>query len=125
MARDTLRDIKEIRRRIGYPPPMTHDDAKTTLLARRAELTRNLLRIEDRLDDPVTKDWEDAATEREDDEMLEALGTVEQAELARIDAALGRIAKGTYGTCVKCGDPIREKRLMLLPETPFCAKCAA
>ena len=104
---------------------MTPEQARKTLLDRRAELTRRLGQIEDQLDDPAPKDWEDAATEAEDDQMLQTLGAVEQAEVARIDAALERIADGTWGTCVKCGEPIPEKRLELLPETPLCASCAA
>ncbi len=44
---------------------MTPDAAKDILLARRAELLGNLERIEDQLDDPMPKDWEDAASERQ------------------------------------------------------------
>ncbi len=104
---------------------MTPDEARDRLRARRDELTRHLAVIEDRLDDPSSRDWEDAATEAEDDQMLESLGQVERSEVQRIDAALGRIEDGTYGDCVKCGDPIAGKRLELLPETPHCAACAA
>ena len=46
------------------------------------------------------------------------------AEIARIDAALDRIDNGAYGECVNCGEKIAEKRLELLPDTPFCANCA-
>jgi RNA polymerase-binding transcription factor DksA len=104
---------------------MTPDQAKLALTERRTELTRHLAEIEDRLDDPSPKDWEDAATEAEDDQMLESLGAVERAEVARIDAALARIEDGAYGECVTCGEPIAEKRLAILPETPHCARCAA
>ncbi len=104
---------------------MTPEKAREVLLERRAELARRLAQIEDRLDDPAPKDWEDAATEAEDEQMLEALGQQEQAEVARIDAALARVDQGTWGECVKCGEPIAEKRLELLPETPHCARCAA
>ncbi len=103
---------------------MTPEKARETLLARRAELTQHLGQIEDRLDDPTPKDWEDAATEAEDDQVLESLGSFERAEVRRIDAALQRIDDGVYGECVKCGEPIAEKRLELLPETPHCAACA-
>ena len=103
---------------------MTPDAAKDILLARRAELLGNLARIEDQLDDPVPKDWEDAASERQGDEVLTALGQSDQAEIRRIDAALARIATGEYGDCVQCGNPIAERRLQLLPDTPFCANCS-
>ena len=103
---------------------MTPDAAKDILLARRAELLGNLERIEDQLDDPMPKDWEDAASERQGDEVLTALGQSDRAESRRIDAALARIAAGDYGDCVKCGNPIAEKRLELLPDTPLCANCS-
>ena len=103
---------------------MTPEAAREILLARRAELLGNLERIEDQLDDPMPKDWEDAASERQGDEVLTALGHSDRAEIRRIDAALARIAAGEYGDCVQCGNPIAEKRLQLLPDTPFCANCS-
>lgn len=47
------------------------------------------------------------------------------AELLRIDQALARIADGSFGECVVCGDPIAPKRLDLAPATPTCLACAA
>lgn len=43
-------------------------------MARLKELDMRLHAIEDQLDDPKAKDWEEAATEREGDEVLEKLG---------------------------------------------------
>lgn len=103
---------------------MTPEAAREALLARRAELLGNIARIEDQLDDPVPRDWEDAASERQGDEVLTALGQSDRAEIRRIDAALARIEAGEYGDCVRCGNPIAEKRLQLLPDTPFCANCS-
>jgi RNA polymerase-binding transcription factor DksA len=103
---------------------MTPEAAREILLARRAELLGNIARIEDQLDDPVPRDWEDAASERQGDEVLTALGQSDRAEIRRIDAALARVDAGEYGDCVKCGNPIADKRLELLPDTPFCANCS-
>ena len=97
---------------------------KDKLLARRAEIVGDLTEIEDQLEETPTKDWEDQAAERQGDEVLEALGNKEADELKRIDAALDRIEKGTYGICAKCGEPISEARLELLPATPLCKNCA-
>lgn len=99
-------------------------DQKEKLLARRAEITGDLLRIEDALDDTPSKDWEDRSAERQGDEVLEARGNQELDELRRIDAALDRVAQGTYGICAKCGEQISDERLALLPATPFCKRCA-
>ena len=68
---------------------------KTLLLDRRAELTGDLSKIEDSLDDPLPKDWEDRASERQGDEVLEALGKADLDEIRRIDAALGRNDDGS------------------------------
>ena len=101
-----------------------HAAARASLTARRRELTQDLAEIEDALDDPAPKDWEDAAVERQGDEVLEALGSHDLAELRQIDAALARIEAGTYGTCVRCGNDIAEARLLALPATPLCIRCA-
>ena len=103
---------------------MTDMQRKAQLEARVAELTARLTKIDAELDAPAPQDWEDHATEREADEVLETMGISGQHELGRIAAALDRIANGTYGTCVKCGDDIAQLRLDLLPDTPFCARCA-
>lgn len=102
--------------------PDTH--RKAQLEARVAELTARLTGIDAELDQPAPKDWEDLASEREGDEVLEGMGLSGQQELRQIAAALDRLAKGTYGICTKCGDDIASARLDLLPDTPFCAQCA-
>lgn len=103
---------------------MTWDSQLRILQARRAELTGDLSEIEHALDAPMPKDWEDRASERQGDEVLEALGQVELAELKKIDAALARIADGRYGTCLKCGEQISEARLNAVPEAALCKRCA-
>lgn len=98
---------------------------KRQLLARMAELDARFANIEAELDSHGDiKDWEDAATEHEEDEVLEGIGRSGQQELARIKAALRRIDAGDYGYCTTCGEKISEERLDLLPDTPFCRNCA-
>ena len=46
-------------------------------------------------------------------------------ELVRIDAALQRIADGSYGECLMCEEPIAEKRLEFDPSIATCIDCAA
>ncbi|TFL18792.1 TraR/DksA family transcriptional regulator [Jannaschia formosa] len=100
-------------------------DARTRLLARRKELTGDIARIEDELDDPAPQDWDDAASERQGDEVLEALEVHDRNELRAIDAALARIEEGTYGDCAKCGEPISAERLEAVPTAALCRSCAA
>lgn len=91
---------------------------------RLKELDVRLHEIEDELDSHQSKDWEELAVEREEDEVLEGLGTSGQDEIAKIRAALVRMDEGEFGFCVKCGDEISEERLDVVPHTPFCRKCA-
>jgi RNA polymerase-binding transcription factor DksA len=44
--------------------------------------------------------------------------------LEEIDAALGRLAAGTYGTCAVCAAPIAEGRLEARPTARTCVACA-
>lgn len=46
-------------------------------------------------------------------------------EARRITAALRRIEAGSYGDCVRCGEPINEQRLDADPAAPLCVACAA
>ena len=57
----------------------------------------------------------DVATELFDRELEYTLRDGEQATLARIDRALGRIDAGTYGTCERCGKDIPVERLEARP----------
>jgi RNA polymerase-binding transcription factor DksA len=97
---------------------------KTQLEARLADLKGRMAGIEAELDSHNAPDWEDLATERESDEVLEGMGLSAQQESRMITAALQRIADGTYGLCAKCGAEIGTARLDALPYTPFCRDCA-
>ncbi len=98
-------------------------DQKVKLEARLAELNTRVHKIEDRLDDPVSADWEDQAVEREDTEVLEDLGNAGLKEMGMIRAALGRIEDGSYGVCMKCGDDISTERLDAVPHAALCRTC--
>ncbi|MFA5889612.1 MAG: TraR/DksA C4-type zinc finger protein [Actinomycetota bacterium] len=37
--------------------------------------------------------------------------------------ALAAIARGTYGLCERCGDPIPKARLLALPYSTLCLRC--
>ena len=57
---------------------------------------------------------------REVDDTLE--GNAEEI-VDEIDAALERIAAGTYGICARCGTAIPEERLDALPYATLCLDC--
>ena len=94
------------------------------LKARLETLEKRLQGIEKTLDQPHSRDWEDAAIETEQDEALEDLGKAGLVEIDAIQAALERITAGEFGACVTCGADISDARLHTLPHTPFCRNCA-
>jgi RNA polymerase-binding transcription factor DksA len=92
---------------------------------RQHELNIRLQRIEEDFEKTSTPDEDDRTAERSDDEVMDEMGQVGQEELKAIDAALDRVANGTFGICVNCGQPISPERLAVVPYTPFCQECAA
>ena len=51
---------------------------------------------------------------------LETLAGDARAALAEVDAALGRLDDGTYGTCAVGGEPIPAERLAARPTATTC-----
>ncbi|GAB4265875.1 MAG: TraR/DksA C4-type zinc finger protein [Pararhodobacter sp.] len=97
---------------------------KAQLTKRLAELDTRLHGIEDELMSHQARDWEELATEREQDEVLSSIGEEGKQELRMIFAALKRMDEGEYGYCTQCGTRIADERLDVLPATPFCRNCA-
>ena len=91
---------------------------------RLRDLNARLSGVEAELDQPADADSEERATEREGDEVLESLGNAGLLEIRMIQAALGRIADGTFGECVACGEQISEERLNAVPHAARCKRCA-
>lgn len=100
------------------------DHRRKQLESRLQQLGVRLETIENSLDETPPKDFEDRASEREEDEVMEAMGKEGLHEIAQIRAALDRMREGTYGNCQKCGDEISVERLDVVPATPFCRNCA-
>ena len=97
---------------------------KKLMEKRLDELGHRLEDIEHELDEPMNDDAEERATEREGDEVLEQLGNAGLQEIRLIEAALRRIADGTYGECLSCGNEISAERLEIVPHATQCRKCA-
>ncbi len=94
------------------------------LRSRLRELNARLSEVEAELDQPADADAEERATEREGDEVLESLGNSGLLEIRMIQAALSRVADGTFGECVACGEPIPEERMNAVPHAARCKRCA-
>ena len=99
-------------------------DIRELLELRRQELNQKVGEIDDTLRQPDSADWEERATENEDDEVLEDMGNAALVEIEQINTAIQRIDIGTYGMCTACGDPISKERLEALPYTANCLDCA-
>ena len=95
------------------------------LRSHRKELQQRLDNIEHELDKPADPNAEERAIEREGDEVLEGVGQAGLNEIRGIDAALKRIADGTYGICASCGEGISEDRLKAVPYAVKCRNCAS
>ena len=65
----------------------------------------------------------DIATHTYDRELDSTLEESEGQHLAHVEAALGRIEDGTYGTCENCGNPIGAERLEAMPWVTLCIDC--
>jgi RNA polymerase-binding transcription factor DksA len=101
-----------------------HTTAKTRLEAQLAELTSRLGNLEIDLAEPADPDWEEHAVQMEDDDSLAGQATLVRREISATNAALSRIADGTYGACTNCGADISSGRLEASPEAATCIDCA-
>ncbi|MEN6492829.1 MAG: TraR/DksA C4-type zinc finger protein [Thermoguttaceae bacterium] len=104
---------------------------KLRLLKMRERLIPTVDRLEENMREAVRApgDYSNAPTHlgTMDSEGLDnELGLAENEEqiLEQVEKALERIDNGTYGNCVRCGQPIPDERLEVLPYTPHCIRCA-
>ena len=102
-----------------------HKDIAQKLEHRLQELTGHVAEIDSELRSQLAADWEEQATQLEGQDALEGLEKSKLLEIKQIRAALERIAKGEYGVCVRCGEPIDPKRLKALPTAVTCIACAS
>jgi len=100
---------------------------ETRLKALRDEMTSRISAIDKHIhhrDEAVEKDFAEQVTQGENDDVLNALDEEARVNVQQIDSALLRIREGTYGVCVRCGEPIAEERLAVVPYTTLCIDCA-
>lgn len=108
-------------------------DPAERLTRLRSDVLRDLAALDGQID-AVTAARADANTDDEHDpegatiaferSQADALRVAARARLAAIDAALDRVADGTYGRCVVCGEPIAPARLEARPFALTCIRHA-
>ena len=101
-----------------------NDDARAHLQERLDVLLKRVDEIGGDLRRPADRDWQERATENENDEVLETLDESSRAEVAQVRAALRRLEAGTYGACATCGAAIGEARMAAMPSATTCVDCA-
>lgn len=99
---------------------------RQSLLEQRASLIKSVRAVEETLetlDQEREVEFMDRAQADVPEEVLLRLDDQERKEIGEIEAALERIAKGTYGACERCGKPIDQRRLAALPYARLCVRC--
>lgn len=100
---------------------------KSELETLRSDLKARLSRYEahqHREDGALDKDFEEQATQTQNDEVVDSLETEAREELSQIERALDRIEQGVGDECESCGETIDPRRLQVLPYTTVCVDCA-
>lgn len=104
---------------------MNNIEARKTLLRRQTELAYRLSAVEADLQKAHSKDWDEQAQERENDEVLEAIASQTANELLQIKRVLHKLGDhSAYGACTRCGQAIGKQRLRVIPEAELCVNCA-
>lgn len=106
---DRSAEFDELRRRMTERRRVLHETRESEQGELRA------LQSQDR--DP---EYEEGAQVKVADDVLTSLSETARREVMQIDAALGRMDEGGYGTCVDCGQEIPIDRLRALPFTLRC-----
>ena len=96
------------------------NNSKTELERRLAAITSDVRNETN----PVSSDSQEQSLERENDEVIDALGNSARKELALINKALARMEGGEYFKCEECGGPISKGRLRSIPYASLCMECA-
>jgi len=105
-----------------------YDDVRHNLIDMLEDLEDRLSKISEDVrhtDKPLDKDFSEQAVEAENDQVLDALGNSTRDEIEQVKQAISRIDSGTYGICLKCGQPIKKARLNALPYSNQCIHCAS
>lgn len=100
------------------------DAIKANLEEKMKELQDRATEIENSLSSPKNADSEERAVELENDQTITAIGVMTDAEIRDIRIAISRIESGDYTSCASCGKHIAKERLLALPWTSKCVRCA-
>ncbi|WP_026413805.1 TraR/DksA family transcriptional regulator [Actinomadura oligospora] len=98
--------------------------ARARLEEQRAELDRSIKILTG--ERPATESSDaDAGAWLTDAGRVEAALASLRRQCAAVQAAMQRVAEGTYGLCVTCGKPVPPGRLEARPDAARCVPCQA
>lgn len=97
---------------------------KQALQRRLEELEGRLEKLKRDAAQAHSSDSAEQAQERENDEVVDAIGVETREAIVALKAALLRMEEGSYGVCVECGGTIAAARLEARPEATHCINCA-
>ena len=102
------------------------EDERAAAATRLAGLEREFGSVVESASQANTDDEHDpeGATLAFERQHIAALVSQARERLAEIDAAVERLEAGSYGRCVRCGQPIAPERLAARPAAPTCIPCA-
>lgn len=103
---------------------MAYEELKAELEVRLAEMQGRLASIKKDVTQAHSGDSAEQAQERENDEVVDAIGNETAQSIRELQSALERIADGSYGICGACGEGIGQGRLAAIPEATRCVNCA-
>lgn len=103
---------------------MAHESLKAELEQQLELLQSRLASIKKDARQGHSGDSAEQAQERENDEVVDAIGNETVLSIREIQSALERISADTYGICDSCGEDISEQRLKVLPQATSCVNCA-
>ena len=89
-----------------------------------SNLQSRLQKIAGHIQKPKSADFEEQATDSENDEVLDALDVATRDRIVGLQAALARMDSGTYGKCEGCRRAITPARLEAIPWATLCVRCA-
>jgi len=111
----------------GFDPGTALEDARRRAQRRLADLTGDYAGIVEASRDSNADDEHDpeGSTIAFERSQVGTLVRDARHQLAEIDAALDRLAAGTYGACERCGRQIPADRLEARPVARLCVGCAS
>ena len=102
---------------------------KEALLKKQQKVEEEIKTLDQ--DDPVLSDQTPESSEPGTDSWLADVHSRSQAAklslmnmLKSTKKALIKLNNGKYGKCEKCGKPIEEKRLEIMPDATLCISCS-